>query len=119
MTVSIALPGTVDIASTPTGVAENAAKWLIAESKSAIAIRGKFSIALAGGTTPKQLYRLISSESLRSAITWRQWDCYFGDERACPPDDPRSNYAMAKQELFDPAGILQNQIHRMHAEEDD
>jgi 6-phosphogluconolactonase len=118
MTVGIALAGTVDVSATPEEVAEHAARWLIAESKSAIAQRGKFSIALAGGTTPKQLYHLLSSTPQSAEIAWRQWDFYFGDERACPPDDERSNYVMAKHALFDPAGIADEQIHRMHAEDE-
>jgi 6-phosphogluconolactonase len=119
MTVGIALPGTVDVADTPGDVAEHVATWLIAESNSAIALRGKFSIALAGGTTPKQLYRRLNSEPRSGEIAWRHWDFYFGDERACPPDDERSNYAMAKHALFVPAGIDDGQVHRMHAENED
>jgi 6-phosphogluconolactonase len=119
MSVGIALPGTVEISNTPVEVAESVASWLIAQSKAGIALRGKFSIALAGGSTPKQLYRLLSSEPRRQEIAWENWEFYFGDERACPPEDPRSNYAMAKNALFDPAAVSSSQIHRMHAEESD
>jgi 6-phosphogluconolactonase len=119
VTVSVGLPGETDVSSTPAEVAEHVATWLIAESNSAIALRGKFSIALAGGTTPKRLYELLSSPPVRDEIAWRQWEFFFGDERACPPDDERSNYAMARQALFVPAGIDDGQIHRMHADEDD
>jgi len=119
MTVSIALPGTVDVSASPADVAEHVATWLIAESNSAIALRGKFSVALAGGTTPKQLYQLLSSEPRRKEIAWPRWEFYFGDERACPPNDERSNYAMVNHALFVPAEINNGQIHRMPAEAGD
>jgi 6-phosphogluconolactonase len=119
MTASIALPGAVDVSATAADVADHVATWLISESNSAIALRGKFSIALAGGTTPKHLYQLLSSEPRREEINWRQWDFFFGDERACPPEDEHSNYSMVKQALFGPVRIEELQIHRMHADEDD
>jgi 6-phosphogluconolactonase len=119
MSVGIALPGTVETAGTPGEVAHRAAGWLIAQSHAAIAARGKFSVALAGGSTPKLLYQLLCSEPLRSEIDWPHWQFYFGDERACAPTDARSNYAMAMQTLCEPAGVDDSQVHRMHAEDAD
>ena len=63
----------------------------------AIAARGRFRIALAGGSTPRALY-----PTLVDAVDWTRTDVFFGDERAVPPDDPQSNYRMARETLLDP-----------------
>ncbi|MFZ0216694.1 MAG: 6-phosphogluconolactonase [Candidatus Dormiibacterota bacterium] len=60
-------------------------------------------LVLAGGTTPKLAYRLLSPGPV-----WGKVTIFFGDERCVPPDDPESNYAMAREELLsrvDPASV--------------
>ena len=70
---------------------------------------GTRSLVLAGGSTPRRAYQLLAERSLE----WGRVTVLFGDERCVPPDDPESNYWMAK-ELLDrvhPGGV-----HRMPAE---
>lgn len=66
----------------------------------AIRKRGQFTVALAGGSTPKSLYELISSEQLKDKLDWEKVFFFFGDERNVSPDDAESNYRMANESLF-------------------
>ncbi len=91
-----------------------AADFLAAEAAQAIAARGVFSIALSGGNTPKPVYeRLVGKQ-----LDWRRVHVFFGDERCVPPDDPRSNYHMAKLALFDRVAIPPGNVHRMRGEDE-
>lgn len=72
-----------------------------------------FSIALAGGSTPRALYERLASDALRERIPWERVQLFFGDERAVPPDHPDSNYGMATRALLSKIDV---RAHRMEAE---
>jgi len=57
---------------------------------------GRFSVALAGGSTPKKMYSLLAEEPFRDTVPWHSICFFFGDERTVPPDHPESNYRMAR-----------------------
>lgn len=71
----------------------------------AIAARGKFTVALSGGSSPKKLYELLASTSYADQLDWEKVYFFFGDERNVPQDHKDSNYLMAKKALFDPLMI--------------
>lgn len=75
-----------------------------------------FTVALAGGSTPKRLYQLLARPPYVGRIPWRHVELFFGDERSVPPEHPDSNYGMAKQALLDEVPA---RAHRMKAEKDD
>ncbi len=78
----------------------------------AIAERGQFLIVLAGGNTPRAVYRL-----LRDAQTdWSKWHIYYGDERCLPRDDVSRNSLMVEQTWLNYVSIPASQIHTMPAE---
>jgi 6-phosphogluconolactonase len=77
---------------------------------------GRASVALAGGTTPRAVYRRLAKIA---EISWEKLDIYFGDERAVPPSDAQSNYHMARETLLDAVPIPPVQVHRMPAERPD
>jgi 6-phosphogluconolactonase len=91
-----------------------AADLIAAEAADAIAQHGRFAIALSGGNTPKPVYERLAG--MRS-IDWARVHVLFGDERCVPPDDPRSNYHMAKAALIDHVPIPAENVHRMHGED--
>ncbi|TWI93910.1 6-phosphogluconolactonase [Mucilaginibacter frigoritolerans] len=70
----------------------------------AIASKGKFSVALSGGSSPKKLYELLAS-SYADKLDWGKVYFFFGDERNVPQTHPDSNYLMAKKALFEPLEI--------------
>ncbi|RYZ07286.1 MAG: 6-phosphogluconolactonase [Myxococcales bacterium] len=77
--------------------------------------RGRASLALAGGTTPKATYEALAGLPL----DWSAVDIFFGDERCVPAEHEDSNYRMAKAALFDRVRIPSERIHRMRGELED
>lgn len=78
----------------------------------ALAKRGRFSIALAGGHTPAKLYALWA-EKYKTQTPWDRVHLFFGDERFVPEDDLLSNYRMARQTLIDHVRIPKENVHPM------
>lgn len=62
---------------------------------------GRIAICLTGGSSPKQLYELLGSESWRGRIPWDRVHWFIGDERFVPVSDPRNNMAMARSIFLD------------------
>lgn len=89
-----------------------AAATLFAESaNAAIADRGQFLVALAGGNTPAETYRLLASAPFIGSIDWAKVQFFFGDERWVPSADPESNEGMARNALLNHLPIQSDQIH--------
>jgi 6-phosphogluconolactonase len=65
----------------------------------AVAARGRFTLALAGGSTPEKTYAVLAADPGR--LDWSKALLFLGDERMVPPDDPRSNFGLAKRTLLD------------------
>ena len=113
------LPGVVTVRDDPVGVADAAADWIVEIAGAATPEAGRFRIALAGGGTPRALYQVLAAPPHRERLDWGRWEVYFGDERACPPDDPASNSRMAREALLDLVPVRPELIHRMEAERAD
>jgi len=75
-----------------------------------------FSVALAGGNTPRRVYELLATERFKHRVEWAQVDLFFGDERCVPPDHPDSNYAMAYETLISKVPIPAKNVHRIIGE---
>lgn len=101
-----------------TEVARAAALRFIEIARESMEARGRFSVALAGGSTPKRVYELLAGEELRGELDWSQVHIFFGDERAVPPDDSESNYRMANEALLSRVALPEQNIHRMRGEGD-
>ncbi|HVE58733.1 MAG TPA: 6-phosphogluconolactonase [Pyrinomonadaceae bacterium] len=93
-----------------------AAEKFVEIAKDSIEMRGVFSVALAGGSTPKALYRLLASNEFRDKIDWSKVFFFFGDERNVLPDDADSNFRMADENLFKPLTIKAENIFRWQTE---
>jgi 6-phosphogluconolactonase len=100
-------------------LAQEAAKWVVAIAEEAVARCGRFTVVLAGGSTPKHLYGLLAADPYRTRLPWRETHVFWGDERAVPPEHPDSNFGMAKESLLSRVPIPANQVHRMQAEQVD
>jgi 6-phosphogluconolactonase len=81
----------------------------------AVAARGRFIMALSGGSTPRTLYRLLAAE-YRDRVPWAATELFFGDERCVPPTHPDSNFAMARETLLAPIPGLEARTHRIAGE---
>jgi 6-phosphogluconolactonase len=83
----------------------------------AVAQKGSFTVALAGGSTPKALYSQLADEpELRSQIPWDKLHFFFGDERHVAPDSAESNFRMANETLFSKGLVKPEQITRIKGE---
>ncbi|HEY0097333.1 MAG TPA: 6-phosphogluconolactonase [Pyrinomonadaceae bacterium] len=101
-----------------TGVARAAALRFIEIARESTQARGRFSVALAGGSTPKRVYEMLAGEELSRELDWSQVHIFFGDERTVPPDDAESNYRMANEALLARVPLPEQNIHRMRGEGD-
>jgi 6-phosphogluconolactonase len=92
------------------------AEFILRHARAALAEREEFRIALSGGNTPRPVY----TEFARIArdIPWDRVRFTFGDERCVPPDDPQSNYRMARESLFVPGAVPETSVARMRGEID-
>jgi 6-phosphogluconolactonase len=88
------------------------AEAAVATINGAVRAAGTCSIVLSGGSTPRALYGLLASE-FRVQIPWANVQVFWGDERYVPPEDPRSNYRMAKETLLDHVPCPPANIHPM------
>ncbi len=90
-----------------------AADAIAAAAAEAIAERGRFTIALSGGNTPRPVYQRLAS----APLDWSRVHVFFGDERCVSPRDARSNYHMAKLALLDRVPIPPGNVLRMRGED--
>ena len=101
-------------------VAAATADRLLAAGRNAIRRRGRFILALSGGSTPLAVCPLLVVPPRVRMLDWSRVEFFFGDERAVPPNDPESNYNTARLALLDYLPRLRmNQVHRMPCELDD
>jgi 6-phosphogluconolactonase len=107
------MPTEVRTLSTAAELFQSAAEEFLTLAKEAIEARGKFTVALSGGSTPKTLYSLLAT---MPDIPWNKIFFFFGDERDVPPDDPESNYRMVNEALLSKAPIPKENAFRVHTE---
>jgi len=94
----------------------DAATFILEQARKAIAERSEFRIALSGGNTPAPVYARMAAKA--HDLPWESVRFTFGDERCVPPDDPQSNFRMARENLFVPAAVPEKSIMRMRGEID-
>ena len=91
---------------------EEAAEWIASEARAAVAERGIFRVALAGGETPRAVHLVLAGKMLE----WARVQVTFGDERCVPPEDADSNFRMAKESLFDRVPLPAGNVFRIRGE---
>jgi 6-phosphogluconolactonase len=92
-------------------LSRGAADLIAAEALAAVHDHGRFSIALAGGNTPRRTYEILSTPPLRDRVPWMDAHIFWGDERCVPPRDPRNNTLMARRALLDHVPVPASQVH--------
>lgn len=100
-----------------TELAARAEQWLVELIRDHQASNSTpFSLALAGGSTPKALYQRLAASSKTSGIDWNRVLFLWGDERNVPADHVDSNYRMARESLLDKLDVDKQSIVRMPTE---
>src|SRR5437763_3866948 len=94
----------------------NAADFILEQARKAIGERNEFRIALSGGNTPRPVYSRIATNGYN--FPWDSVCIAFGDERCVPPNNPESNFRMARETLLVPARISETSVLRMRGEID-
>ena len=107
---------TVTILDDPEAMADAAARLVVDAAAEAITVRGRFTLALAGGRTPAATYAKLAAPPYRDQVDWAHVWAFFGDERAVPPDHPESNYRMAHEALLSRVPIPRTQVWRIRGE---
>jgi 6-phosphogluconolactonase len=97
---------------------KGSADFIAGLAAQAIDARGRFTIALSGGGTPRPIYARLAASDYRDRMDWSRVHVFFGDERCVPPDDERSNYRMARLALLDQVPLPAENIFRIRGEDD-
>ncbi len=107
----------VEVFDDPAALLDAAADAVTAIALASVAARGRVTLALAGGSTPRGLYQRLAG-GWRERLDWTRVHVFWGDERCVPPTHADSNYRMAREALLDHVPIPTAQIHRMAGEAD-
>ena len=100
-----------EIFSTPQALGEAAANYVSQVSARAVTERGRFCVALSGGSLPKLLGPPLAAQPRRSQIEWSAWHVFWADERCVPLAHAESNYRLAREYLFEQVPIPPDQIY--------
>jgi 6-phosphogluconolactonase len=100
-------------------LAETAAQVIVECATEAVTARGRFMLALAGGSTPRATYERLAQPPRRDLMPWERTWVFFGDERGVPPDHPDSNFRMANQALLLKVPLPPRQVARIRGEAED
>jgi 6-phosphogluconolactonase len=90
-----------------------AAREFAARAEEAIEERGRFTVVLAGGSTPETMYGILARDYM-GRIDWSKVYVFFGDERSVPPHHEDSNLKMASEVLLDHVPVAN--VHRIRGE---
>jgi 6-phosphogluconolactonase len=100
-------------------LSREAARRFLTLARDAVADRGRFTVAISGGSTPKDLYGLLAGPPFHDEVPWPQVDVFWADERCVPPDHPDSNYRLVAETFLSKVPLPAENVHRMPAEQDD
>ena len=100
----------------PEELARAGAEIFCKAAKIAVAQKGRFTVALSGGTTPRLMHRLLAMDPFRSEIPWHRTHIFWVDERMVPADHPDSNFGLARKDLLDHAPLPAANIYAMPTE---
>jgi 6-phosphogluconolactonase len=106
----------VEVADSADALSQGVAEQFVRLTSDAIRARGRCTVALSGGSTPKAVYRALAAEPFCSRVSWDRIHFFWGDERHVPPDHADSNYRMALEALLSRVPVTDAQIHRIHGE---
>lgn len=104
------------IFSDPEELSLAAAGLFVELAHKSLGTRGRFIVALSGGSTPRQLFELLAGEPFRSAIPWDRTLVFWGDDRVVSPDHDQSNYKLANDTLLKHVPIPETNIFRIRGE---
>jgi 6-phosphogluconolactonase len=111
-------PAEIRTLTTPQELFSAAAEEVVRATNDAVAQRGRFTIALSGGSTPKSLFNLLATNA-KTTLPWDRMFFFWGDERHVPPTDPDSNYRMADETMLSKIPVAAGNVFRILTENPD
>lgn len=105
----------VEIRRDPDAVARRAAGVVAADARAAVAERGRFTLAVSGGTTPWKMLRALADED----VPWPDVHLFQVDERVASASDPDRNLVRLRESLLEHAPLPEAQLHAMPVEDVD
>ena len=106
----------IEIFPDPAALAQRAAEQFAGLAEYAIRKRGRFVVALSGGSTPKQMNALLAAPPFAEKINWSKVHIFWSDERCVSPEDSESNYRMAHETLLAHIPIPEENVERIEGE---
>ncbi len=100
----------------PEAVASEGARTFVRLAREAIQERGRFAVALSGGSTPRRLFEILATPEFKAQLDWEHVHLFWGDERYVPSDDPKSNFRMTLETLLSQVAIPPANVHRIRTE---
>ena len=100
----------------PAQLAQTGANLFTKVALASVKERGRFAVAVSGGSTPRLMHQMLAEEPHRTQAPWDSISFFWVDERCVPITDESSNYGIAKQDLLDRVPIPKRQIHPMPVE---
>ena len=104
--------------STPQELFQAAAELVVQATEEAVTQRGRFTLALSGGSTPKSLFQLLAANA-RTSLPWDRMFFFWGDERHVPPTDGESNFRMADEAMLSKIPVDKANVFRVLSENPD
>lgn len=111
-------PAEIRVLTTPQELFAAAAEEVVRLANEAVSARGRFTIALSGGSTPKSLYNLLATNA-RTTLPWEKVFFFWSDERHVPPTDADSNYRTANEAMLSKVPVPPGNVFRVPAENPD
>ena len=96
-----------------------AAGLFVRLARGAVEARGRFAVAISGGSTPGPVLECLAAAPWSERVPWDRVELFWVDERSVPPDHAESNYGLARRALLGAVPVSPERIHRMPAEQAD
>src|SRR5690349_879881 len=106
----------IDVAEDAEALSHRVAEQFVRVTTDAIESRGRCTVALSGGSTPKGVYQLLTAPAFRTRVRWNDIHFFWGDERHVQPDHPDSNYRMAVEAMLSKVPVPPANVHRIRSE---
>lgn len=110
-------PLRIEICRNVEDLARHAAQLFVSEAGRALGSKGRCSVALPGGRTPRRLYEVLTEDHFAFQIVWPAVHLFWSDERCVPPGDDRSNFRIVKETMLSKLSLPEANVHRMRGED--
>lgn len=109
----------IEVAESADALSHAVAEQFVRLTTEAAHARGRCTVALSGGSSPKGVYRLLGAPAFRARVRWNEIHFFWGDERHVPPDHFDSNYRMAVEAMLSNVPVPPANVHRVRGESPD